>query len=175
MRPNGTNNLPWTWQRVFPWKRKGRGTACVAEILYGKRERPVVSSCSVKIGRSASRVLTSGNLLILASCLRKLSKCRELRLKVYIYIPWTNRMYVCVKFFDSNGRRNFDNWYYFSINSIDYCSEEKNSLKYDFSHLTWNDIYRYEKYTKNDITRWNNTGFFENGISRRVQAGATWD
>lgn len=117
MRPNGTNNLPWTWQRVFPWKRKGRGTACVAEILYGKRERSVVSSCSVKIGRSASRVLTSGNLPILASCLRKLSKCRELRLKVYIYIPWTNRMYVCVKFFDSNGRRNFDNWYYFSINS----------------------------------------------------------
>lgn len=59
----------------------------MAEILYGKRERPVVSSCSVKIGRSASRVLTSGNLLILASCLRELSKCRVLRLKVYIYIP----------------------------------------------------------------------------------------
>lgn len=42
-------------------------------------KRVVVSSCSMKIGRSASRVLTSGNLPILASCLRKLSKCRELR------------------------------------------------------------------------------------------------
>lgn len=66
----------------------------MAEILYGKRERPVVSSCSVKIGRSASRVLTSGNLLILASCLRELSKCRELRLKVYIYT--LNESNVCV-------------------------------------------------------------------------------
>lgn len=64
----------------------------MAEIL--KRERAVVSSCSVKIGRSASRVLTSGNLLILASCLRDLSKCREQRPRG-VYTLNESKVYMC--------------------------------------------------------------------------------